>query len=108
MPPVQVAFCAWLANLGQDVSWRDADPALFLDLYGDLVGPMTPALIRALENLREGVTKEWFDERKARHNKLVDAALGLKAAPYRVVAVGRRPQTRYRLALPPEAIELRR
>ncbi|MEK0085281.1 CRISPR-associated ring nuclease Csm6 [Benzoatithermus flavus] len=114
MPPVQIAFAAFFAERramlpdGEvAVSWRDADPKRFLELYASLVGPGHPTSARIAALLAEGMPKEWFDERKARHNKLVEAALGWNAAPYRIEATGRRPHTRFRLGLPADAITLR-
>jgi len=52
----------------------------------------------------EGMPKEWFEQRKAKLNKLVKDALGLAAAPYLLQASGRRPSSRTGLALPPERI----
>lgn len=109
MPPIQLAFCAWLIDTaGPDgLTWRDADPGSFLRLYARVVDPGTLTLKKMQTLFAAGVSKEWFDERKARHNKLVDTALGLRSAPYRILAIGRRPLTRFRLALPSDMIELR-
>jgi hypothetical protein len=115
MPPVQLAFCAWLAEHRRQepgepigVSWRDADTPAFARHYRDVDGTNSVLAAKMQVVVAQGTSKEWFDERKARHNKLVDSALGWRGAPYRVVAVGRRPRTRFRLALPAEAIELSR
>lgn len=61
-------------------------------------------------NISQGLPRlpdeESFAERVSRHNKLVRDQLGLAAVPYLVVARGRRPLTRYELALPAEQIRI--
>lgn len=115
MPPVQLAFCAWLALRRQNpndaeagVSRYDADPTELLALYRETAGPAPGALAKVMAQGGGSVPADWLEQRKARHNKLVEVALGWSAAPYRVVAEGRRPRTVYRLALDAEAVEVRR
>ncbi len=109
LPPVQLAWLIWFARhrTGPEgergLGWRDCDASEFLDIYREL-WPADPRWARTRAALRQGMTKEYFEEKKARHNKLVKDALGLAAAPYCLEPVGRRPQTRFRLALAPDAI----
>lgn len=110
MPPLQLAFLLAMARrrLADDAgtSWRDLTSAEILDAYDDLFGAMAPQRERLAATLRQGVGRAWFEERKARHDKLVTRALGRRAAPYRFERVGRRPVSRFRLALPPERIRI--
>lgn len=58
--------------------------------------------------LAEGeLTSAFFAEKNAKLNRALVLALGeVAAAPYRIVASGRKPHTRYGLALAPGQIEL--
>lgn len=108
-PPLQAAFLLWLARrrpLGDAgaVRWDEADPEELAAAYGDWLGPAHPEVAAFRHRYREGLEKERFDEWKARHDKLVTAALGAGAAPYRIVGIGKRPRTRFRLAIEPSAI----
>ncbi len=51
--------------------------------------------------------KIYFLERKSRVNRLLSEALGASASPYLICASGRRPNTRYGLALTAQQIEYR-
>lgn len=108
--PVQLAFLLLLARRrSQDdgaVSWRELTPAEVLEAYADLYGFMGAGHERLRRALADGVDAAWFQERKARHDKLVAATLGRRAAPYQLEPVGRRPRTRWRLRLPPSCIRI--
>lgn len=113
LPPVEFAFVLWLARRrlrgaphGGALCWHEASAEEFLSVYRSL-----PESSRHVERvacaLREGIAKDWFEQRVSRVNKLVNEALGLLAPHYRIVATGRRPNTRY--GLPPGlgAVEIR-
>lgn len=110
LPPLQLAFLLAMARrkLAGDAgtSWRELAAAEILDAYDALFGVTAPRRERLAEALRRGIDRAWFEERKARHDKLVTRALGRRAGPYRFERVGRRPISRYRLALPAERIRI--
>jgi hypothetical protein len=57
------------------------------------------------EALAEGMTQEYFEQRKSRTNTALEGALGHQlAGPYLIHADGSRPRTRYGLRIAPEAI----
>ena len=110
LPPLQLAFLLAMARrrIGGDAgtSWRDLAPAEILDAYDTLFGVTAPRRERLAAALQAGIDRAWFEERKARHDKLVNQALGRRAAPYRFARVGRRPVSRFQLALPPARIRI--
>jgi CRISPR-associated protein (TIGR02584 family) len=114
LPPAEFAWFAWHAwrrsrrglPEGGAVRWTEADPAEVLRFHA-MVDPDGKGLARTEAALASGMTKELFEQRTAKVNKLVEAALGLAAGPYRLVATGRRPQTRTGLTLPPDRILFR-
>jgi CRISPR-associated protein (TIGR02584 family) len=63
-----------------------------------------PAVRAARRALAHGMDKAFLAEKVSRLNRLTRDALGPDAAPYLIQREGRRPNTAYRLALPPEAI----
>jgi CRISPR-associated protein (TIGR02584 family) len=110
LPPVQLAFLLVMArrrgNGDGAASWRELTAQEALAAYGDLFGLAAPGRQRLRAALAAGVDRGWFQERKARHDKLVGEALGRRAAAYRLERVGRRPLSRWRLGLAPMQIEI--
>lgn len=110
LAPVQLAFLLVLARrraAGDGaVSWRELAAGEVLHAYAELFGREGSGFERLAAALARGVEPGWFQERKARHDKLVVRALGRRAGPYRLEPVGQRPVTRWRLALPPERITI--
>jgi CRISPR-associated protein (TIGR02584 family) len=110
LPPLQLAFLLVMARRrARDdgaAGWRELPPREIQDAYGELFGWNAPQGERLAQSLAGGVGREWFQERKARHDKLVRHTLGRRAAPYLLEPVGRRPLTRFRLALPPWCIRI--
>lgn len=108
--PVQLAFLLVLARRcrrqAEGVAWVDVSRAEILAAHEDLFRDRTSQRERLAHALRAGVDRDWWLERRSRHDKLVNAALGWRAAPYRIERVGTRPFSRYRLALPPERIRI--
>jgi CRISPR-associated protein (TIGR02584 family) len=108
---VLFAWIVWLAgrrkrgdpNEGA-VHWIEANVEEFLEIYGKVAGASAPQVERARGSLAKGMTREYFEEKKARYNKLVRDALGVAAEPYCIRAIGRRPRTRFGLRLPADAI----
>lgn len=114
MPPVQLAFYAWMLQRCRDrlppLHWTDEEtPATatqFLRVYEHLYGK-TGGYEQAARALADGLTRAWFDERKSKVCKALEQALGKQAAqPYLLQAHGKRPRTRFGLDLPPETINL--
>lgn len=86
------------------VHWTEANVEEFLAVYGRVADVSRSQVERARRSLARGMTREYFEEKKARYNKLVRDALGVAAEPYCIHAVGRRPRTRFGLRLPADAI----
>ncbi|MEA3274999.1 MAG: CRISPR-associated ring nuclease Csm6 [Pseudomonadota bacterium] len=77
----------------------------FLGEYRRIIGDMSGDYERVEEALAEGMTAEYFDQRKSRTNAALEQALGHQlAAPYLVHGEGRRPRTRFSLRIDPDAI----
>ncbi len=110
LQPVQLAFLLALARRcraqADGINWRDIGPREILGAYDDLFRHRAGQRERLAQTLKDGVARDWWLERRSRHDKLVNAALGWRAAPYRIERVGTRPFSRYRLALPPERIRI--
>jgi CRISPR-associated protein (TIGR02584 family) len=108
LTPNIAGFLLWLAELrraGQDLDWRSADVDAFLRAIAAF--PRSEAAVAAARRaLRGGFEMNYVAEKKARLNKLVAAAVGPSATLYQVQTIGRRPQSRYRLATPPECITI--
>ena len=85
------------------IHWSEANVEQFLATYEALETGPTALVERARRSLMNGMTPEYFEEKKARYNKLVRNALGFAAEPYCLHAFGRRPRTRFGLRLPAEA-----
>jgi CRISPR-associated protein (TIGR02584 family) len=105
LPPADFAFFLWLARRrlrdlpgGGGAHWREPLAQEYLAVYGSLPGISAGHRDRVGAALAQGFTKEWFEQRVSRINKLVDVALGLLALPYRIVPCGDRPLTRYGLS----------
>ena len=61
---------------------------------------------RTHQTLVDGMTKVFFEQRKSRINKQLKQALQHAAAPYLISPSGKRPQTRYRIGLEVEQIQI--
>jgi CRISPR-associated protein (TIGR02584 family) len=107
LPPVDFAFLLWMARRRLDglpaVSWRDAQIGEFLAAHAR-VARSDGARDRVARTLREGMPRDWFEQRVSRVNKLVDDALGPVSAAYRITKSGHRPISRYGL---PHRLEIR-
>ncbi|MBO0613283.1 CRISPR-associated ring nuclease Csm6 [Thiothrix fructosivorans] len=113
MPPVQLAFYAWMlqrhAQNQPPVHWTTQEtPDLavqFLDVYTRLHG-QTGSYEQVAQALREGITKPWFEERKSHTHKVLKKILGQAAAePYLIQAHGTKPRTRFGLGLPSDVVD---
>lgn len=113
MPPVQLAFYAWMLERRirslPPLHWTDQESTplagQFLSIYKRLhgtegnYGQVTAAL------QRDGMTKAYFDERKSGVHKSLKNALGAQVADaYLLHPHGKRPVTRFGLTLPVRCI----
>lgn len=103
---------AWFAHRRQQgdppIRWSDeVDTQDFLSLYEQRCGVGSQRVETLTRVLRVGIDKEWFEQRRSKTNKAIEQALGPQLArAYLIHSHGRRPNTRYGLDLPPEAIHL--
>jgi CRISPR-associated protein (TIGR02584 family) len=90
------------------VRWTDA--ALdkeFLEIYTQLRVGATGGTERIRKALINGMTKEYFEQRKSRVNRALRLALGKRVAQiYCIDSHGKRPNTRFGVSLPASAILL--
>lgn len=107
MPPVQLAFYAWMLERRVQgkppIHWRDEHEGQlaseFLHVYCRLFGDSGsyPLVAKALH---KGISKAWFEERKSQVHKLLKQVLGEARAPvYGLQAYGSRPLTRFGIGL---------
>jgi CRISPR-associated protein (TIGR02584 family) len=110
LAPANLAFYALMARRRQaetDAARWDTDDlhAHYLAEYRRIVADLSADLERVEQALARGMGQEYFEQRKSRTNAALVDALGPQLAePYLIHPDGRRPQTRYGLRLPPEAI----
>jgi CRISPR-associated protein (TIGR02584 family) len=110
LAPADLAFYAWMARrrtAGKPpVHWDDSDIGKeYLAEYGAIVGPYSGDYERAENALDTEILKEWFEQRKSKTNVAIRHALGEQLArSYLIVGTGKRPNTRFGLALPAESI----
>ena len=116
MPPVQLAFYAWMLERRVQglppLHWTDDEnPSLatqFLRVYARLHGE-TGGYEQVASALTSGMTKAYFEERKSNVNNLLKRTLGAaRAQVYQLHSHGRRPATRFGLTLSPAAVVLER
>ena len=117
LPPVQLAFLAWLArrqNEGagwlacpvEDIPEREYATA-FLREYDAVVGPMG-ARERTAKRLRKGMDEEFFRQTKSRLHRCLKVLGSREAAIYRVSDRIEARRTVYGLDIPPSAIRFGR
>ncbi|GAB1384641.1 hypothetical protein MASR1M50_29620 [Burkholderiales bacterium] len=110
LPPAQLAWLAWWAQVSQQglgpQSWRKADAQAFLQLYRRIVSVDAVAYENACKRLQDGMEKEFFQQNNSKLADALKRQLGLAATPYLLASHGRRPDTRHSLALPADAITL--
>lgn len=112
MPPQLLAWYVWMARRCQaypahkgHVRWTDVGIAEeFLQEYRRIVGPMAHDYEATAALLAEGMTPEFFQEKKARVNACLKEALKLAAPPYLIKATGRRPTQKFGLSMSAEHI----
>lgn len=114
LPPAEMAFYTWLARRRRGGSgpthWSDDNAAeALLTEYAALVGAHSGPYERMERALAQGMTKDYFEQRKAKTNAAIQRALGRPAAtPYLVQRIPARPYSRFGLhGVPPERIDIR-
>ncbi len=113
MPPAELGWMAWMAwrRTRRDlpfegaVRWTEVEPDEVLRFHR-AADPRGIGPGRSASALAGGMTKELFEQRTAKVNKLVRRALGLAAHPYLLSPFGRRPTTRIGLRVSPEKIRI--
>ncbi len=115
LPPILLAFYAWLT----DRSLRGEEGVSVQDLVAPnkiLANEFVSVFLRlidenrdverTLDSLKDGISREWFDEKKSRINRQLSDTLGKTLAKnYQINGTGRRGLTRYSLMLEAEHIE---
>ncbi len=113
MTPADLAFYSLAARRrkGGDHPLRRGDADLagpYLAELGRILGELSGELERAEESLGNGMTEEYFDQRKSRTNAAIEEALGPQLArSYRIQGSGRRNGRFGLLHIEPEAIHYR-
>lgn len=110
LPPASLAFYSMMARRrleGMHAARWDTDglDRQYLSEHRRIVPEMSGDLERVEEALADGMTQEYFEQRKSRTNAALGKALGRQLAKaYLVQGDARRPQTRFGLRVEPEAI----
>jgi CRISPR-associated protein (TIGR02584 family) len=98
-----LAFYAWFAlrkrNGEAAIRYTSADKDEFLAIYAQVAGKHSCNLERVSKALRDGFTKEYFEQRKAKTHTALKKALGHQAGEYLLQSVGKRPNTCYEIGL---------
>jgi len=103
-------FYAWFAHRrAQDqppIRWDDeVEIEEFLEFYEARCGRCSQRVETLRVVHRDGIEKEWFEQRLSKTNHAVYKALGdILAKPYIIVSQGKRPKTRYGFTIDPDAI----
>ena len=109
MPPQIFAWYAWLAKRRSadhpPVRYTDDVAGEFLAVYRLVVGATAHDYEAAAEVLRDGIPREFFQEKKARVNRLLKTALGAGAEAYVIHPSGERPRQHFGLTLAVDAIQ---
>ncbi len=110
LKPSELAWLAFWAQTALDGrpmrGWRDIDPAEYLRPYARIVGIDAVAFEQAQRRLKNGMEKEFFEEKNSKLEAALGTALGPAAAPYLLGHTGKKPNMRRGLTLPADAIRL--
>jgi CRISPR-associated protein (TIGR02584 family) len=110
LPPASLAFYSMMARRrlkGMHAARWDTEglDRQYLSEYQRIIPEMSGDFDRVEEALTEGMTQEYFEQRKSRTNGALEQALGRQlAGPYLIQGDGRRPRTRYGLRIDLDSI----
>lgn len=115
LTPADLAFYLWMLDRQQtglpapscpsDGAPDDTYASQFLQHYRQINGEIGGA-DRTIDTLKDGMSKTFFEQRKSRINKTLTKTLAYAAQPYLIAPEGKRPRTRYRIALQQDQIEI--
>ena len=88
------------------IHWTDANANEFLQLYAHITGEHHTRYAQAKKALINGFSKDAFDYRKTNINRLLQKELGARAKNYLLEGTGKRPLTRFEIAIPAERIDI--
>lgn len=111
MSPAEFSFYTFFAtrtlNQLPPVRWTDEGlAAAYLEHYSSVVGQHSGDYDRVATALKDGMTKEYFEQRKAKTNAALRRQLGVASRPYLITTYGTRPEQRYALAINPSQVTL--
>lgn len=117
LPPVDLAFYAWLARLRREGDAGIPCPAegernqRYAQGFRACLDQLTEHGLRGHDGTRraiaQGMDKAYFEQRKTRINRAIRLALGTNGSPYEIQRVGKPGHFRFGLlALKPSAIEV--
>jgi CRISPR-associated protein (TIGR02584 family) len=114
LTPADLAFYSWLLKrqlTGQSLPTCPSDGApehgyaeQYLGEYRLISGELGGA-DRTIQALQNGMSKSFFEQRKSRINHILKQTLQHAASAYLISAVGKRPQTCYRILLDADQIQ---
>ena len=103
LSPSDLVFYTWFAQrkLAKQapIHWTDANKDEYLAVYLQIAGKHSNGYQRACNALKNGFTKEYFEQRKAKMHSALNKALGNRAGEYRLQSSGKRPKTCYAIGL---------
>jgi len=98
LPPTDMAFYLWLAQLRMEQHGRVSCPPdgcpnqqygqAFFDNYKAMTNNGFRGYDRTAEALRGGMSKTYFEQRKSLINKAIRRGLGVNCSPYEIVRIG--------------------
>lgn len=108
LSPADLAFYSWLARRQLQAMQAPKCPSegapesgyaeAYLREYRQITGELGMTE-RTLSALQDGMSKAFFEQRKAKLNRQLKDALGFAAEKYLITAAGKRPHTRYAIGL---------
>lgn len=109
LPAAILAFYVWfmvrkLKDL-PPIRWANADAQEYLHYYQLISGKNNGDYLRAKATLKDGFSKEYFEQRKSRLHSYLKKSLGDNVTPYLLKARGKRPNTSFELGLEKSSIE---
>ena len=103
MPPSDLVFYTWFAQRKlakkPPIRWTTANKEEYLAVYLKIAGKHSSGYKRACDALKQGFTKEYFEQRKAKMHRVLNKSLGHRAAEYCLQSSGKRPTTCYEMGL---------